>query len=136
MLKSWTGPFMQSFEGEERVELVHLHLTEGWFSARVLKPVIARIVKNNTPEEQHETTLICFRKDLEEFRDALRIHNVMSGYVFLLDGLGRVRFAGSGEASPEEVEKLIDFADELTPLISRTKNKSKSPRLKTKIVQQ
>jgi ATP10 protein len=78
--------------------------------------MIARMIKNNTPVEQHDNTLICLRNDLEDFRDALRIHNVMCGYVFLLDGIGRVRFAGSGEASRTEAENLIQFARDLTTM--------------------
>lgn len=119
--KTWTTPFRQAFDKhEERVEVVHLHLTEGWFTSTfLLQSLIQRTIKNNTPTEDHETTLLCFGKDLEDFRDSLRIHNVMTGYVFLLDGLGRVRFAGSGEASEEEVQRVIQFANQLTPLVSK-----------------
>ena len=81
----------------------------------MLGGIIPRIVKANTPPEQHGTTLVCLRKEFEDFRDVLRIHNVMAGYVFLLDGIGRVRFAGSGEATEEELERLIRFAKELVP---------------------
>jgi hypothetical protein len=41
------------------------------------------------------------------------MHNIMTNYVFLLDDLGRVRFAGSGEASEDEVQRLIEFTKEL-----------------------
>lgn len=47
-------------------------------------------------------------------RDILRMHNIYTGYVFLVDGIGRVRWAGSGEGSDEEVEKMIEFAKLLT----------------------
>jgi ATPase complex subunit ATP10 len=116
MLKSWTKPFREVFAAQERVEIVHLHLNEGWFNTNILKPLISKTVKNNTPEQEYDSTLICFRKDLEDFRDALRMHNILSGYVFLIDGIGRVRFAGSGEATPEDIERIIGFAKELTPL--------------------
>lgn len=116
-LKSWTQPFQEVFREEDRVELVHLHITEGWFSSSVLQSMIRSMVKKNTPVEDHETTLLCFRKTLEGFRDSLRIHNQMTGYVFLLDGKGRIRFAGSGEATDEDVEKIIRFTHELTPLM-------------------
>ena len=38
----------------------------------------------------------------------------MTNYVFLLDNVGCVRFAGSGPASDEEVARLIGFAKDLT----------------------
>lgn len=125
MLNSWTEPFQEVFQDEERVELVHLNITEGWVSSMVLSSIIKGMVKKNTPEEDHETTLLCFRKTLEGFRDSLRMHNVMSGYIFLLDGVGRIRFAGSGEATPEDIEKIISFAKELTPLVAKSKGRGK-----------
>lgn len=128
MLQSWTKPFQEAFANQERVEIVHLHLTEGWFSSTVLASIIKSSVQNNTPKKDHPNTLLCFRKSLEDFRDSLRIHNVMTGYVFLLDGIGRVRFAGSGEASPEEIEKLIGFAKELTPILGKSISQAKKAR--------
>lgn len=113
--QTWVKPFKEAFRGNHRVEAQHLHLTEGWFSSNVLGGIISRLVKNNTPVEDHDTTLICLRKELEDFRDVLRIHNVMAGYVFLLDGLGRVRFAASGEATQEEIDQLLQFAKDLIP---------------------
>ena len=88
-------------------------MIEGWFSSGILGSWIARMIKNNTPTSQHTTTLIGQGRNLEHFRDSLRIHNVMCGYIFLLDGIGRIRFAASGEASSEEIQKLIQFASEL-----------------------
>lgn len=130
MLKSWTEPFREAFSDQERVEIVHLHLNEGWFTSNVLKPLILKTVKQNTPENEHESTLICFRKDLEDFRDSLRMHNVLSGYVFLLDGIGRVRFAGSGEATEEDIESVIQFASDLTPFKTRDVPGSKKSKRK------
>jgi ATP10 protein len=55
---------------------------------------------------------------MEACRDALRMHNGMVGYIFLLDGLGRFRFAGCGHASEEEVQKLIELTYQLLPFIA------------------
>lgn len=130
LLKSWTQPFQDVFRDQERVEVVHLHLTEGWFSSNVLQSLIKGMVKKNTPVEEHETTLLCFRRSLEGFRDALRIHNLMTGYVFLLDGAGRIRFAGSGEATDDDIEKIMRFTNELTPLVRpNRKGKRKAKRI-------
>ena len=48
-----------------------------------------------------------------EFRDVLRMHNDKTGYVFLLDGIGRVRFVGSGRATRENVDLMLRHANEL-----------------------
>ncbi|CAB9506625.1 F1F0 ATP synthase assembly protein Atp10 [Seminavis robusta] len=127
-LKTWTEPFQEAFQDNPRGEVVHLHITEGWFSASVLGSLITRMVRNNTPVEHHDNTLICLRKDLEDFRDALRIHNVMCGYIFLLDGIGKVRFAGSGEASEAEKVRLVQFAQDLTQVSGR-RNKGLAKKL-------
>ena len=132
MLKSWLVPFQEAFTGKDkdtgRVEVVQIQLVEGWFGSKLLKPFIRRQAKTNTPLEEHGRTLICFRNELEDFRDALRMHNIMTGYVFLLDGVGRVRFAGSGETTPEDVASVIRFADELTPLAKKTISKDSKQR--------
>lgn len=72
----------------------------------------AALVKRNTPVSQHDNTLLFFG-DNEAFRDSLRMHNIMTGYVFLIDGVGRVRFAASGPATTQELDKLVGFAEEL-----------------------
>jgi hypothetical protein len=74
-------------------------------------------MKRNTPVDEHDKTLVYFGSSnaMDEFRDVLRLHNLMTGYVFLLDDLGRIRFAGSGPASDEEVVRVIRFAKELSP---------------------
>ena len=73
-------------------------------------------MKRNTTPEVQDQTLLYFTggndSQLNDFRDALRMYNEMTGYVLLLDGIGRVRFAGSGTATDEEAQRLISFAKE------------------------
>lgn len=124
VLDSWTEPFKATLSNNDRVEVYRMNLSEGWFNKWVLQPIIRGIMKRNTPEILHPNTLVSFGSDLEPFRDGLRMHNILTGYVFLLDGLGRVRFAGSGTAGEEEVEKLVALAQELTPLLKPAMNKN------------
>lgn len=127
LLKSWIGPFEEAMKGKDRVEVIQLNLSEGWFNKWVLGVLIHSSMKRNTPVECHDRTLLYFGSNLLDFRDCLRMHNVMTGYVFLLDGLGRVRYAGSGEASEEEMKQLIQFARELTPLLKRPQARAQRP---------
>ena len=53
-------------------------------------------------------------------------HNIMTNYVFLLDNLGCVRFAGSGPASDEDVSRLIRFTKELTTATTTSKTGTSS----------
>jgi ATPase complex subunit ATP10 len=121
MLDTWTEPFQSAFQGNNRVEIVHLNITEGWFLSK-LQRFLTRSARKHTPEERWPTTLLHYASntddpDLANFKDTLRIHNTLTAYLYLLDGLGRVRCAASGKASPEEADSLIQFAKDLTPLL-------------------
>lgn len=127
LLPSWLDPFEEKIGNNDRVEVIRLNLSEGWFNKWILRGVLRGLTKRNTPVEEHDSTLLYFGSDLELFRDALRMHNVLTGYVFLLDGLGRVRFAGSGPASEEEVERLVKFANDLIKSIRRLPRRKAIP---------
>jgi ATPase complex subunit ATP10 len=124
-LSSWTDPVFKAFEGQSArdVNIVRVSITERW-SLYLLKGFLTGIMRKNTPVEEHDRTLLYFGSNVDEFRDVLRMHNLMVGYVFLVDDLGRIRWAGSGPASSSEADSVIQFAKELTPL---KQNKSKSP---------
>eukprot|EP00956_Cyclotella_meneghiniana_P001633 scaffold1804_cov66-Cyclotella_meneghiniana.AAC.9 len=115
LLPSWTTPFtkqLRSGKDSNKYKVVRITINEGRI-AKILSPLIVSGTKKNVPEEDHENTLLYYG-DAEEMRDILRMHNVYTGYVYLVDGIGRVRWAGSGEGSEEEVRKMIEFAQALT----------------------
>ena len=122
LLPSWTEPFEAAFGvGNERAKAMRISVTEGKFTKMLLSGFMKRSFRASTPPELQSQTLLCFGPDearLREFNDTLRMHNTLTGYVFLLDGLGRVRFAGSGEGSDKEVNRMIQYAKELTPRLS------------------
>jgi ATPase complex subunit ATP10 len=123
MLPSWTTPFNVAFAINNRVEVVHLSITEGWFVSKFLRPLLTLSARSNTPPQQQSTTLLHYGSadSLSTFKDTLRMHNTLTGYVYLLDGRGRVRFAGSGNASCDEIDRVIAFAKEITPLLNSSK---------------
>jgi ATPase complex subunit ATP10 len=124
LLDTWIEPFESALQDKDRVEIVKLNLSEGWLNKWVLQILIQQLMKKNTPVQEHDRTFLFFKNDLEPFRDALRMHNVLTGYVFLLDGLGRVRFAGSGSADSKEIENLVELTHELTPLLKPAMNRN------------
>eukprot|EP00550_Attheya_septentrionalis_P004148 CAMPEP_0198300594 /NCGR_PEP_ID=MMETSP1449-20131203/48797_1 /TAXON_ID=420275 /ORGANISM="Attheya septentrionalis, Strain CCMP2084" /LENGTH=258 /DNA_ID=CAMNT_0044002469 /DNA_START=344 /DNA_END=1120 /DNA_ORIENTATION=+ len=121
LLPSWVVPFEKAFIPDSspatigRAEVIHLSITEGRLQS-YLSGFITSGVRKNTPEEKHSRTLLYFG-DKTEWRDTLRMHNTLTGYVFLLDGMGRVRWAGSGSATENELNTLTSIAKELTPLL-------------------
>jgi mitochondrial ATPase complex subunit ATP10 len=100
--ESWLGQLEQSFASNPRVEVVRLTITEGAWIKRLLSGVMTRSMKPNVPPERRDRFLMHFGNEAL-LKDCLRMHNTLTGYVFVLDGLGRVRWAGSGKASPEEL---------------------------------
>mmetsp|Transcript_3938 Transcript_3938/g.8538 ORF Transcript_3938/g.8538 Transcript_3938/m.8538 type:complete len:380 (+) Transcript_3938:97-1236(+) len=125
MMPTWTEPFEQAFAKDSsssnssrggdssRVQTFTVSITERW-ALYPIRNTVKRVMKKNTPEDMHSNTLAYFgTKEVMDFRDILRMHNIMTSYVFLLDDMGRVRFAGSGEASKDEVATLVRCAKEL-----------------------
>lgn len=121
MLSSWIDPFREALcdNSDEptlrgRYSVATLSINEGrvlsWLSG-----FIRRSAKSNTPPQLHGESLLYFGEDPSEFRDALRMHNTLTGYVYLLDGIGRVRWAGSGVATEAEAMDMVGFAKELVP---------------------
>lgn len=130
LLPSWTNPFEAAYGvGNPRARAMRLTITEGKFTKMLLSSFIKRSFRNSTVPELQSQTLLCFGPEdttLLEFKDALRMHNTLTGYVFLLDGLGRVRFAASGEASEDEVRQLVQLAAQLTPRLVEPKLKPRA----------
>ena len=118
MLPSWMEPFRhQVVSKTPSAKILNLHMTlngDGFLYRWFLKPMMVRKFQSTTPVEEHDSTLLHFGPDPEQFRDALRMHNTLTGYVCLLDALGRVRWMSSGKpASDEEIATLIDCAKDL-----------------------
>lgn len=129
LLPTWIEPFDKALcngKDADRFEVVRITINEGWIT-KLLSPFILSGTKKNVPEKDHPNTLLYYG-DAEKWRDILRIHNTYTGYVFLVDGIGRVRWAGSGEGSDEEVLSMIKFAKELTQPTGKATPSSK-PRI-------
>ncbi len=132
VIPTWMEPFEEAFsksKDQSKVQTFSVSITERW-ALYPIRNTVKRVMKKNTPPEKYASTLAYFgTNEVMDFRDILRMHNIMAGYVFLLDDLGRVRFAGSGEASTEEVERLVGFAKEL---IKESEGGSKTKKGKNK----
>ena len=136
LLPSWTEPFdntLCSGVDADKYEVVRITINEGRI-AKLLSPFILSGTKKNVPEKDHANTLL-FYGDAEEMRDILRMHNIYTGYVFLVDGIGRIRWAGSGTGSDEEVQMMIKFAQDLTkqPKGAARPKQSPGPRVGKKV---
>lgn len=114
-ISSWMDPFVEAFEGERSVDAMKVCITERR-SLYLLRSALTNLMRKNTAPKEHDKTLLYFGSDVDDFRDILRMHNIMANYVFLVDGFGQVRFASSGAATKEEVDQVVGFAKELSSL--------------------
>eukprot|EP00985_Skeletonema_marinoi_P019047 scaffold10804_cov129-Skeletonema_marinoi.AAC.2 len=133
LLPSWIDPFDMAFRKgvnneADRYEVVRIIINEGRM-VKLLSPFITSGTKKNVPESDHANTLLYYGIDAEEFRDILRMHNIYSGYIFLVDGIGRVRWAGSGEGTEEEIHSMIGIAKDLTKRLQKQLPQSQNPRI-------
>ena len=140
MLSKWVEPFEQALSkhmlpkhDNSRIptsaSIVHLMITEGRF-LKLFRRFLISSLQKNTPIELHNSTYT-FYGNCEAFRDVLRMHNTLTGYVILLDGQGRVRWMGSGEpassadvleeADANDNDEMVDDNDELDVLIQCAK---------------
>ena len=128
MLPAWIRPFKEALchpasPRRNRVEVVQISIQEG-LALRLLGRFMKSSFRKAVPEEDYERTLLYFGTD-QNFKDVLRCHNTCAGYLFLLDGIGRVRWAGSGRPTDEEMDNLIGAARELTPVSTSSASKTK-----------
>lgn len=121
MLPAWTESFakdlLQQHRTGGRSQIVRLVINEGRIIS-YFKNLVRRSFQNqNSPSSEYDSTLLFFGPKCPlSFRDVVRMHNTMTAYVFLLDGVGNVRWAGSGTPEDEqEVQNLLQLAKDLTP---------------------
>ncbi|KAL3700332.1 hypothetical protein R1sor_018354 [Riccia sorocarpa] len=116
MIESWTTLFRTSFHSSQNVELFHVSVVDSWFlSLRPVKSILLRTMRSpvlSTGSEPPGKALYSFG-DSYYFRKQLGIPNVLSGYVFLLDKKGRVRWRASGFATSEELASMISCIERL-----------------------
>ncbi|KAL3766403.1 hypothetical protein ACHAWO_008067 [Cyclotella atomus] len=120
LLPSWIDPFTSQLVNSSdgyKFQTVRITINEGRI-AKLLSPLILSGTKKNIPTEDHERTLLYYG-NAEEWRDILRMHNMYTGYVYLVDGIGRVRWAGSGGGDEEEVANMIRCAKELVAPVKK-----------------
>ena len=138
LLPSWVDPFEKAFGQNDdeyrnqnpRVRVVRLTMTETnhrWVGS-VLEYLLVR--SNQQPEEER---FLYIGPEQKAFRHALRMHNTLTGYVVLLDGIGRVRFVGSGQATPQESQQLIQHAQQLLVHDDNDNHKNKKTRKRTRV---
>ncbi|CAL9099740.1 unnamed protein product [Musa acuminata var. zebrina] len=105
MVESWILPFRDSFSDAGTVQIYEVSFIDSWLlSLGPARRLILKMMrKSNDP---HRQVMYSFG-DHYYFRKKLQILNLLTGYIFLLDGLGRIRWQGFGYATEEELSWLL-----------------------------
>lgn len=118
-IDSWKMGVAREFAGvdDSRLRIVELGLIDSWvmgltpFRMSILanaKRAAAATATTSDANVQCLTTMQAFRfGNAETLRVSMNLHNKLTGFVFLLDSDGRVRWRMSGPARPGEDEVLI-----------------------------
>lgn len=111
MINSWSKPFLDEFRSSNETQLFEVSLIESWLlRCNPIKRLLLRIMKKPSPDEKKnvlQRQIVSSFGDHYDFRKELKILNLLTGYVFLLDKFGRIRWQGFGLATPEEVSSLL-----------------------------
>lgn len=116
LVKSWILPFFNSFKAAKNVRIYEVFYIDSWFLS--LAPVRYFLLRSMRPKENlgqdDEMTKVVYAfGDSYDFRKSLRITNLLTGYIFLLDKQGRVRWRAYGKSTDEEVSSMISCTHKL-----------------------
>lgn len=116
LVSSWVLPFINSFKGASNVRIYEVFYVDQWFLS--LAPVRYLLLRSMRPKEKvvqdDEMKKVVYAfGDSYDFRKELHITNVLTGYVFLLDEQGRVRWQAYGQSTEEEVSSMVSCTNML-----------------------
>nr|AKM76502.1 AT1G08220-like protein [Pelargonium transvaalense] len=111
MINTWCVPFLDTFSASKNVQLYKVSFIEQpilcW---RPVKRLLLWMIRNSNGDVKSgalESSFVYFFGDHYWFRKELKLENLITGYVFLVDEFGRIRWQGSGSATEEELAALL-----------------------------
>nr|AKM76489.1 AT1G08220-like protein [Monsonia marlothii] len=111
MINSWSVPFLDTFSASKDVELYEVSFIDFKLLCwNPIKKLLLRSLRSSNPvgrSDALQRQIVYSFGDHYYFRKELRILNLLTGYIYLLDKFGRIRWQGSGLASKEELGSLL-----------------------------
>ncbi|KAF6220959.1 hypothetical protein HO133_002640 [Letharia lupina] len=102
---------VEKLEGEG-LQRVWINVEEDWMKAGLIRLFLGSSKKGKSRAEWGRSFVVRRGVD-DDVRDSIGMANGKVGYVYLVDGNCRIRWAGSGDADPGEREGLIGVARRL-----------------------
>ena len=94
------------------LQKVEINIEEDWMKAWIVRTFMGRIRKQRREEDWGRYFLVT-KGVTDQMREAMGVGNTKVGYVYLVDWMCRVRWAGSADAESTEKEGLIAGARKL-----------------------
>ncbi|KMU87354.1 mitochondrial ATPase complex subunit ATP10 [Coccidioides immitis H538.4] len=89
----------------ELVQQVQINVEDNWLKALLIRSFTSRLRKK-LPEAQHGKYFLVTKGFTDQLKEQIGIINGKVGYVYLLDEVCRIRWAGNSVATPPEMESL------------------------------
>ncbi|XP_013729491.1 uncharacterized protein LOC106433191 isoform X2 [Brassica napus] len=110
MISSWSKPFIESFGDRKDLKLFEVSFIDKWLLGLApIKKLLLRVLQkpNNSENNVLQRQIVYSFGDHYHFRKQMKVLNLLTGYILLLDKSGRIRWQGFGTATPEEVSQLL-----------------------------
>ncbi|CAH8357868.1 unnamed protein product [Eruca vesicaria subsp. sativa] len=110
MISSWSKPFIESFGDRKDLQLFEVSFIDKWLlGVAPIRKLLLRVLKkpNNSENSVLQRQIVYSFGDHYHFRKQMKVLNLLTGYIVLLDKSGRIRWQGFGTATPEEVSQLL-----------------------------
>uniref|UniRef100_A0A7C9A0N3 Uncharacterized protein n=1 Tax=Opuntia streptacantha TaxID=393608 RepID=A0A7C9A0N3_OPUST len=117
MVDSWSKPFVHTFSDSKNIQLYEVSFIDSWLlSWSPVKRLLLGMMKKSNPSDMKDALQMQFVYSFGDhyyFRKELKILNLLTAYMFLLDKFGRIRWQGFGTATQEEASSLLSCTSAL-----------------------
>lgn len=104
---------------EDFLQRVEINIEENTMQANLVKWFMGSL-RRNRPVETHGRYFLVRRGITDDMRDEIGLLNNRVGYIYIVDGQCRIRWAGSGRAEGVERESLVKGVEKLVEEMRKT----------------
>ncbi|WVZ96752.1 hypothetical protein U9M48_042353 [Paspalum notatum var. saurae] len=104
MTESWCLPFLDAFSAAKNIHVYEVSFIDSWLlSSGPVRRTFLKVMRKSGDPQRH---VVYAFGDHYDFRKKLEIRNLLTGYIYLVDRLGRIRWQGFGSSTDEELSSL------------------------------